>query len=196
MRLQRGLMPIAVVMVLACAESPATEPTTVTLQRAPGAASANAVQASTTGGGHYLLQGLYDATFSFGASQKGDGDANGHFRLFVDFGGADGTADFDGTVTCMTSDPIHGRAWVGGVVTSNNSTSADFQTAIHQPGRDVWFRVLDSGEGSPPNGDRTSLFGFTGAAGFQTSADYCAGQPWPDANARTHPVTSGNIQVR
>jgi hypothetical protein len=56
--------------------------------------------------------------------------------------------------------------------------------------------VLDSGEGSAATADRTSLFGFTGAAGIQTSPEYCAAQLWPDDNARTHPVTNGNIQVR
>jgi hypothetical protein len=182
-------------IMVGCAEPPTT-PISVTLQQARAGASANAVQASATGGGHYLLQGLYDAKFSFGAVQTGDRDANGHFRVVVDFGGDDGTADFEGTVVCVTSDPVNGRAWVGGVVTRNSSTSPDFQTAIHQPGRDVWFRVVDSGEGTTADADRTSFFGFTGAAGFQTSAAYCAGQPWPDANARTHAVTNGNIQVR
>jgi hypothetical protein len=195
MRLQRGLMLVPIATVLACAEPSATAPTGVTgLPRE--ATSVNGVQASATGGGHYLLQGLYDTKFSFSAVQKGNGDANGEFRIFADLGGADGVIDFEGTVTCMTSDTINGRAWVGGVVTRNGSTAVGFATAIHQVGRDVWFRVLDSGEGSAAAADRTSLFGFTGAAGIQTSPEYCAAQLWPDDNARTHPVTNGNIQVR
>jgi hypothetical protein len=199
MLLQRGPTLMCIVTMLACSESPATAPSGAmvgTVAPARATASANGVQASATGGGHYLFQGLYDAKFSFSATQNGTGEANGQFRISVDFGGTDGTADFSGTVTCVTSDPVNGRAWIAGVVTQNNSTSVDFQTAIHQPGRDVWFRVLDSGEGSDAADDRTSFFGFTGAAGIQTSAEYCAAQIWPDANARTHPVTSGNIQVR
>jgi len=46
-----------------------------------------------------------------------------------------------------------------------------------------------------PAGDRSTFVGFEGAAGFITSEAYCAGQPWPDANARTWPVVSGAITV-
>jgi hypothetical protein len=82
-------------------------------------------------------------------------------------------------------------------VTENNSTDPNFQTAIHQVGRDVWFRVIDNGEGAKASAaDRSTVLGFTGAAGFQTSADYCAGKPWPAGDANTFPVVDGNIQVR
>jgi hypothetical protein len=36
--------------------------------------------------------------------------------------------------------------------------------------------------------------GFVGA--IESSEDYCAMQIWPDGNARTHPVTSGQITVQ
>ena len=113
MRLQRGPMLMGVMTVLACTESPVSAPTgatVVTVAPAHATASANAIQASATGGGHYLFQGLYDAKFSFSATQNGTGDASGQFRIAVDFGGTDGTADFDGAVTCMASDPVTGRA--------------------------------------------------------------------------------------
>jgi hypothetical protein len=67
--------------------------------------------------------------------------------------------------------------------------------AIHQPGRDVWFRVVDNGEGGDQV-DRTTVFGFEGAAGFITSEAYCLGQPWAAGDANTWPVASGNIQTR
>jgi hypothetical protein len=164
----------------------------------PGRATAgvSGVQASASGGGHYLLQGLYDTKFSFSANENGNGDANGELRVSVDFGGADGTASFTGVVTCMASDPVNRRAWIGGVITQNNSTSPDYQVDITQPGRDIWFRVLDSGEGTAAAADRTSFVGFTGSAGIQTSAEYCAARIWAAENARTHAVTNGNIQVR
>ena len=70
-----------------------------------------------------------------------------------------------------------------------------YSTERTQPGRDVWFRVLDSGEGqSEP--DRTTFLGFEGDADIITSQEYCDLAIWPDDNARTSPVTEGNIQVR
>lgn len=61
-------------------------------------------------------------------------------------------------------------------------------------GRDVWFRVVDHGEGESA-ADRTTVFGFEGAAGFVTSADFCAGRPWAANDARTWAVVEGNLQV-
>jgi hypothetical protein len=63
---------------------------------------------------------------------------------------------------------------------------------------DVWFRVSDGGEGINAEDDRSSTLGFKWSAGFKTSLDYCQGQPWPNTptpNARTFPLSSGNIQV-
>jgi hypothetical protein len=58
----------------------------------------------------------------------------------------------------------------------------------------VWFRVLDGGEGHGAI-DRTTFLGFEGGGGTITSAEYCAARIWPVANARTHAVIQGNIQV-
>ena len=192
MRLQRGLLLMALAALAGCSEPRMTGPSAGSIGSGRASAGVNGVQASASGGGHYLLQGLYDTKFSFSANENG----NGELRVFVDFGGADGTASFAGVVTCMASDPATGRAWIGGVITQNNSTSPDYQVDITQPGRDIWFRVLDSGEGAAANADRTSFVGFTGSAGIQTSAEYCAARIWAAGNARTHAVTSGNIQVR
>lgn len=148
---------------------------------------------STTGGGHYLIGGAIDVKFSFSAKQKENGFATGQFRQSVVFNGE--LIDFHGEVTCLAVDSENGRAWIGGIVTQNNSEAPAFMTEIHEPGRDVWFRVLDNGEGQA-DPDRSTFLGFEGAADIITSEEYCAAQIWPDGDARTSPVVQGNIQVR
>lgn len=151
------------------------------------------VVASATGGGHLLVGGALDVKFSMSASQRTDGSAAGRFRHSVELQGL--LVEFYGEVTCVTVDPDNGRAWIGGIITRNNSEHPDFATPRTQPGKDIWFRVLDSGEGDGEP-DRSTFVGFEGDAEIITSAEYCAVRPWPDDNARTSPVTQGNIQVR
>lgn len=155
--------------------------------------SVNGVSASATGGGHYLLSGVADVTFSLSASQNEAGRANGTFRVKFEDSGF--SYDIHGRVTCVTVDAVNNRAWVGGVITRNESTDPALQTAIHQVGRDVWFRMLDGGAGQGAV-DRITFYGFEGGGGIITSAEYCAAQIWPADNARTWPVTAGNISVR
>ena len=154
----------------------------------------NGVTASATGGGHFLVSGFLDVTFSFSANQKDNGIANGQFRMTVELGGL--PIDFHGEVICLAVDSANGRAWIGGVVTQNNSEHPSFTTPIHQPGQDVWFRVLDNGQGGDSDMDRSTFMGFEGGGGIITSEEYCELQIWPDDNERTSPVTEGNIQVR
>lgn len=155
-------------------------------------ASLNRVTASTTGGGQAQLPPGFSALkLSFNAKAKADGSAQGVFSQLYET--ASGTVDFAGTVTCVTFDAALGRAWIGGVITRNTSTHPAVQADIHQPGRDVWFRVVDNGEGQGAV-DRTTVFGFEGA--IATSADYCAMQLWTADDANTWPVVNGNIQVR
>jgi hypothetical protein len=142
-----------------------------------------------TGGGHVLFGGEIDLGFSFSAVQHADGRAAGSFHHSFVFDGH--KIDYWGSVTCLTVDAANGRAWVGGDLTKVSSTHPD---VVELPGDDAWFRVLDSGPASIAQ-DRSTFMGFTGSAGFETSEEYCAGQPWPDDNARTHPVVSGNITV-
>lgn len=146
-------------------------------------------ESGVTGSGQYSINGLI-VTFSIDAeAKKKHLKAKGEFTIYADEG--DGlTVDFQAKVTCLSLDPVNHRAWVGGKVKKNRSTDPTLQTAIHQRGRDIWFRVLDE-----PAGDRSTFVGFEGAAGFITSADYCAGQPWPAENARTWPVVSGGITI-
>jgi len=145
---------------------------------------------SASGGGHYLVAGSLDVQFSFSAVQHGDGTVSGSFHDFANDG--QGTVDFDADVTCLAVDRDLGRAWIGGVITANRSTDPDYTDALHQPGHDIWFRVLDSGQ---PGQDRRTFDGFEGGT-IPSSAAYCQLRPWPADNARTWPVTQGNIMVQ
>lgn len=151
------------------------------------------VIASATGGGHFVVGGALDVKFSLSANQRPDGSASGHHRHEVTLGGL--PIAFTGEVICVSVDAEAGRAWIGSIITENDSEHPAFTEARHQPGKDIWFRVLDSGEGQAEP-DRSTFVGFEGDAGFITSQEYCDGMPWPEDNARTSPVTEGNIQVR
>jgi len=140
------------------------------------------------GSGQYNLAGLI-VDFALEAEQKNEEKAVGKFSVFADEG--DGvTVNFTGIVTCVAIDEVKHRAWIGGVVQNNRSTDPAFDTPIQRPGHDIWFRILDL-----PGGDRSTFTGFEGSAGFLTSADYCAGRPWPDNNARTWPVVVGGFEI-
>ena len=150
----------------------------------PASAGDSNVATAVTGAGKFELPDGTVIPFVYVAFKDAAGLVHGHFlqrqpgTLYV------------GEVTCLTVDPVNHRAWVGGVIVYSNDPTPD-----HQAGDDVWFRVVDYGQDhSTP--DRSTVFGFKGAAGFDTSAQYCAGQPWPAGDARTWPVTHGDIHVR
>lgn len=195
MHLKMCLVIVPAVLAVAC-QSP-THPGR-TAAGVTGSTASMAVLAGqphgTSGGGHYLFGNTADVRFNFTAVQTGNGQAAGTFFQSFVFGGL--LIEFRGRVTCVSVDPVTGRAWIGGVVTGNNSTHPQFTTARTQPGRDIWFTVLDSGEGSSAPPDRSTIMGFEGDRGIITSADYCAAQLRLDNDANTHPVTEGNIQVR
>lgn len=193
--LARGLPPVIAAAALVSCDAPT---------RPPGASDAGAVRlsagpgggvlASATGGGHYLLQDALVVQFGFSAIQHASGKVMGQFHHALESGGE--TADFRGEVTCLAVDPVTDRAWIGGVITANRSTSPAFQQEWHQPGKDVWFRVVDNGEGADDPPDRTTFLGFENTPGIPTSEFYCALRPWPAGDLRTWPVTTGNISVR
>lgn len=144
------------------------------------------------GGKAELPPGFSPLSFSFNAELVAGG-VSGQFRQFYE--SDDGTVDFHGEVTCVSFDPVNNRAWIGGVVTQNESTDPAARTTRHEVGDDVWFRVVDNGEGNAPP-DRTTVFGFEpGPGGIITSAEYCARQLWTAGDVNTWVVTSGNIQV-
>ena len=139
--------------------------------------------AKVTGGGWFLFGGTIPMQFGFSAVVLGNGSAAGSFHHF--YTDSEGTYEMWGTVTCVTFDAANSRAWIGGVLTKVSTTDPNFTFTA---GDDAWFRVLDS-----PDGDRSTAMGFVGVIG--SSEEYCQLQIWPDGNARTHPVTSGQISV-
>ncbi len=190
MKLHR-FIPAAASLVLIGCESPAP---TDAIDLSPRSTMSRRIVSSTSGSGQAQLPaGFTLMDFEFNAKLSEDGSAKGSF--YEHYESAAGIVEFYGAVTCVTFDAVNGRAWVGGVVTQNNSTSPSALTAIHEVGDEVWFRVVDNGEGKSP-GDRTTVYGFQGGGGFTTSAQYCAAQPWAANNANTWEVVAGNIQVR
>jgi hypothetical protein len=194
-----GLLALAVASAIGCdrptmpASARSTETETARRSTHPGIVS------SVAGGGHFNITAppvaIGEGEFSFTAVVDGDGTAHGFFRQVRPRNGY--VLDFDGEVTCVTFDAINHRAWIGGVIRQNRSTDPALQLAIHQPGRDVWFRTVDYGEGAgAPAADRLTVFGFEGSAGITTSPQYCAAQLWPAGDANTFEVLNGNIQMR
>jgi len=150
------------------------------------------------GRGTYLIESLdIDVNFRLWARQEAYENAEGRFHHSLMF--QDQLVSFNGVVTCLTIDRENGRLWVGGVITRNRSAHPGFMSEIHQPGKDVWFRVLDTGRESH-EADRTTFLGFEGGGGFITSQEYCEAQAWPGPpdnveNARTNPFTKGHLRV-
>ncbi len=149
---------------------------------------------STTGGGKMLVLGTILGSFNYVALADDDGGAKGNFHFELVLQGL--LVEFDGVVTCVTFDAQNQRAWIGGVVTANNSEHPSYTTPRTQVGEDIWFRVVDYGEGNNEPDDRTTFVGFSGDRGIATSADYCAQQPWVAGDVSTWPVVQGNLQVR
>jgi hypothetical protein len=195
-QLRRPLILLAAgtIMIVAACESPIlTEPRSSAAVTISGG-EPNGIVRSATGGGRYLLQGAFDVQFAFSALQHASGAVMGKFHESFDAEGE--TIDFRGDVTCMAVDAVNHRAWIGAVITENRSTHPDFQEWYHQPGEDVWFRVVDYGEGAAAPPDRKTFMGFENTPGIPSSEIYCQLQIWPPDDARTWPVTAGNIQVR
>jgi len=149
------------------------------------------------GKGTYLLSGFVEIDFRFLGIQQPNGRAFGKFSQSLIF--QEQLIDFTAKITCLAFDRENGRVWFGGVVLYNNSEHPGFTGDIHQPGKDVWFRALDTGKHSE-EADRTTFLGFEGAGGIITSQEYCDAQIWPgppddEENARTHPVIEGYIHT-
>jgi hypothetical protein len=148
--------------------------------------------ALAVGAGRFAI-GELSVRYAFSGVRLGS-HAFGSFFHSVDLGEGE-KAEFVSKVTCLAFDPVNRRAWFGGVILRNNSTAnSGFTAAIHQTGRDIWFRILDTGSSSSEP-DRSTFVGFEGSAGIITSAEYCQVKTWPDANARTNPVTQGEIRI-
>jgi hypothetical protein len=152
------------------------------------AASGSGLDTFVTGLGEYSVPApnSIEAQFGFLAIST---PHNGAFGWFRHHGTVQGQVfDFTGRVTCLSTDPVNNRAWIGGVVTRNDSVHPLLTTPIHQVGRDIWFRVVDYGPPSSGVQDRTTFVGFESAA-IPTSEFYCATMPWPPNDERTWAVT-------
>lgn len=157
------------------------------------ASDSRQITKSASGKGQYLVAGALETEFKMEARRHADGSATGNF--FHSFVYQDERVEFSGDVTCLSVDPETGRAWIGGTVTINNSEHEQFTQEIHKVGRDIWFRVLDTGEDSEEP-DRSTFVGFEGSADIITSEQYCEKRIWPEDNARTGAFTEGGVEVR
>lgn len=188
-----ALVVIPIVTAVGCDTATVSEPL-----RGPAialsASAASGVELSSSGGGHYFLQNTFDVQFAYTAKERADGTVQGEFHESLLLDGE--TVAFRGDVICMAVDAVNHRAWIGAVITENTSTHPGFHEWFHQPGEDVWFRVVDYGEGSDAPPDRKTFMGFENTPGIPSSEVYCQLQIWPADDARTWPVTEGNIQVR
>ena len=192
-RILLALVVIPIVTAVGC-ESPTSAEPSATAGARLSATGENRVVLSSSGGGHYFLQNAFDVQFAYTAKELADGTVQGKFHESLLLEGE--TVAFRGDVICMAVDPVNHRAWIGAVITENASTHPAFQEWYHQPGEDVWFRVVDYGEGSDAPADRKTFMGFENTPGIPTSEVYCQLQIWPADDARTWPVTEGNIQVQ
>ena len=150
-------------------------------------AAASPVIARIMGSGHLMrnLTGEDElTTFSYSAIARADGTAAGeyqyHFRA----------ADFfiHGTVTCAS---VSGNAgWVGGLIDKVVSGDPADQALV---GTEIWWRVVDNGEGANDAADQTTslLFAIPGLP--ITAESWCRNQ---DVRGVMRPVLNGNIQVR
>ena len=196
MPFQRATAFLAFAALAACSDN--SQPVSVDGVPVEMASQSGGDFGKVNGGGHYEIDlgGGLVLSIQFAVSGRqidADESADGTFHHRTELFGE--AIDFHGVLTCLAIDAAEGRAWVGGVVTQNFSEREPFASGeIYQPGRDIWFRVLDNGQ--PSEGiDRTTFTGVAGGAGFITSKDYCDARPWPDDNARTNAVTTGNIKV-
>lgn len=193
MSLRQLCVPLSTLVLIACDASTAVDPGVP----APSFASGSQVVGHANGTG--VVNVGVPMSFEFNALLRSNGTAHGEAFHHAPLG--DLVIEFRTRVTCVSIDPVNNRAWIGGVITENNSTDPARSQERNQVGRDIWWRVVDYGNGMSGTVDRSTFLGFTGDANIQTSAEYCAVRPWPGpptdpVDARTAPVTEGNISVR
>jgi hypothetical protein len=187
-------IPVLALALAAC--SAGSEPTAPTLAGSAVLNNGSGVELEVNGAGVVDLPLPFgDLSYQFIATRRTEGTVDGHFRFSRQ--NPDGLIEFEGDVTCVTSDPnLPGRARIGGIVTANNSTSPGSLTTNHEVGDDVWFRVQDNGNlGSVV--DRTTVLGFAPVL-VNSSAEYCAltfadGPFW--SLGSLFPVAQGTIRV-
>jgi hypothetical protein len=172
------------VLTMGCLGPTAPEPRDGMRETAARPADQGAEEA-VAGGGQFVHPDFGTVKFAFTAVRHADGSVSGRFHQHQPFFGF----SYAGDVTCFAVDEVNHRAWIGGVLTHSNDPDP-----VTEVGDDVWFRVLDTEGSADP--DRSTFFGFEQPPpGIVTSEEYCRLQIWPDDNARTWPVESGNIVI-
>jgi hypothetical protein len=194
MRSKHVLVVVTALAALACQGPVQPGRTGVDVAGSAASLAATGLGAKVSGGGQLLVSNMFEGSFTFNAVHTGNGGTVGQLHYTLLFQGL--PVEFRGRVTCFAVDPITHRAWIGGVVTENLSEHPTYTTPRTQVGRDIWFRVVDYGEGAGAAPDRSTFVGFEGDRGIITSAEYCAVRLWVDGDVGTQPVTHGNIQVK
>jgi hypothetical protein len=174
---------LAVVVAGCLAEKDPTR--LVSVDVTPRMASGGPVVTQVVGSGHLerdLGEGLELTTFSYSANGREDGSATGQYQY--NFRALN--VVIHGTVSCVTIKDNQG--WVGGNITRVDSDDPADQELV---GTEVWWRVIDNGQGNDvPDQTSSLLFAIPGSP--ITSASWCANQ---EARGVVRNVLHGNIQV-
>jgi hypothetical protein len=139
------------------------------------------------GSGHIMRDlgaGEELTTFSYSALARADGTAEGEYQY--DFRAAG--FSIHGSVTCVTV--AGNQGWVGAVIDKVSSPDPEDQALV---GTEVWWRVIDNGQGEADPADRSTslLFAIPGLP--VTSASWCNDQ---EARGLLRDIVRGNIQVQ
>jgi hypothetical protein len=188
----------AILLLSACDAGPnviGPEPAALALSK-----HANGVTARASGGGHFSGQFFpgVPGRLAFTAIQRDPttGEADGRYHFSVSDDGL--AVRIRGRITCMTVDPENpGRAWIGGVITKNESEHPLYTGPTSEVGRESWFRVVDYGEGANASQpDRASFIFVEPTGGFTSARAFCDARLWFPEDRLTNPMLTGNIQVR
>lgn len=134
-----------------------------------GTVQANAVVASASGNSQFEIHDMFGfelidvRTFAFNAQKRADGSVTGHYehRSFDD-----GHQFYvRGPLTCLNVDG--GRAWVGGII---EDSSEPFLVGL-----EMWFQVMDNGQGAGDAADWSTLVGASPEEG--SAQEYCDDAP-------------------
>lgn len=125
-----------------------------------------------------------DRSFSFNAQERKDGTVTGSGVLQIPIQGEPGNVDIHFDIDCLNSDGTN--AIMTGTVT---------KSTVWPVGWEVWFKVVDNGEGANASGpdQMTLLFGGEPEEIDDCLVDYTVLEP---EEVLLYDVTAGNVQVK